>query len=679
MKRFVNVRFPVLLAFALIAGILLGYLFMRNHISLFFFLAVVPLTAVIFIVCIVFSRTKLFIFSTLAILFFALGMLECYLKLDSFDTKELVNGDTYAITATVCDKGEYDSDEYIVVKNVKANGQKIKGKIRVYLSSSYGEYCTVGYKVKFTARIAASDTFPYGKLNYSALNNIKYSCYANDGLTSTYRFSLFGSINTAIRVRLYDNLDYDVASITYAMLTGNTDGIEDGSLNAFRYGGIAHIFAVSGLHIGIIYAILRFICRKTHPNKYLGLAVCILPLILYAGVCGFTISSVRALIMCTVTALSRIIYAKYDSLNSLSLAVGIILILNPINLFNVGFQLSVCAVAAIIALSKNIVRPFKRVPQKLRETVGLSLSAQAGTMPVMLVRFGYLSGAGILLNILLLPLLSIFFVAIFIVTFLSLILPFLAPYILPCAAVPLEGTVSLLVNAGFERALISGFGAGLFVPVYFIGLLSLSDKFNLKLRYRLVSVICAIAFLCTYIPIMSFSPFKGYKVIVSAYYGGGEVLIKSEDTKILIVTEGLNLSRTDAFLNRYYSSNIDALIILGGENCARVCQNADFNCDVYVFENYMDIQPFADRAIKYEKSFSIGGIDFEFVDGYSLIAEYRGTTVGVCDADNIPFDYCDYLLTDSRNECEAKIRVSFNERNLENCVYDCGDYVFKIK
>ena len=679
MKRFVNVRLPVILALALIAGILLGYLFIRNNISLYYLIAVVPLTAVIFIVCLIFFKYKLLIFCTLAILCLTLGMLESYLRLDSYATKELVNGDTYTISATVCDKGKYDSGEYIVVKSVEANGKKINGRIRVYLSSSYGEYCAVGYKVSFTATIYALETFPYGELNYSALSNIKYSSSVSGGLTSTFRFSLFGSINTAIANRLYGNLDYNTASITYAMLTGNTDGIENGSLSAFRYGGIAHIFAVSGLHIGIIYAILRFICRKTHPNKYVGFAVCILPLFLYSGICGFTVSSLRAFIMCTVGAFSRIIFAKYDALNSLSLAIIAILIFNPINLFNVGFQLSVCAVGAIILLSKNIVRPFKKVPQKLKNTVGLSLSAQAGTMPVMLVRFGYLSGAGIILNIFLLPLLSIFFVAVFIATFLSLILPFLAPFILPLASIPLEGTVSLLVNAGFERALISGFGAGLFVPVYFIGLLSLSDKFNLKLRYRLISVICAVAFLCTYIPIMNFSPFNGYKIIVSAYYGGGEVLIKSRDTKILIITENLNLSHTDGFLNRYYSSKIDALIILGGENCASVYQDTDFNCNAYIFENYIGIQPFTNSAIKYEKSFSLGGIDCEFADGYSLLFEYGGVTVGVCATDNIPFDYCDYLLTDSKNGCGTKINVSFNERSSDNCIYDCGDYIFKIK
>lgn len=678
MKRFVNVRFPVLLVFALIAGILLGYLFIRTHISLFYLIAIVPAAAIIFVLLFIYSRQKLLILSVFVIILFTAGVLESYLKLDGFDKKELINGDTYSISAIVDEKGIYDGGEYIIVKQVKANGQKIKGKIRVYLSSSYGEYCSVGYKVDFTAKISAYDTFPYGKLNYNTQKNIKYSCNVYSGLTSKYRFSLFGSVNTAIRNTLYKNLDYDTASVTYAMLTGNTDGIEDGSLSAFRYGGIAHIFAVSGLHIGIIYGLLRLICKKTHLNKYIGLGISIVPLLLYAGVCGFTLSSVRALIMCSVAAVSGIVYAKYDPMNSLSLSIIALLLLNPLNLFNVGFQLSVCAVGSIILLSKNVTLPFKRVPKKVKDAVGVSLSAQAGTMPVMLVRFGYLSGAGILLNILIVPLLSAFFAIIFATTLLSLVLPFIAQYVLPFAVLPLEATVSFLTNAGFEKALIRGFGAGLFVPVYFFGLLALSDKFNLKLKYRLTTIICALAFLCTYIPVKTFSPFNGYKVIVSAYYGGGEVLIKSKDTKILIISENLNTSRTDDFLSSYYSTDIDALIILGGENCVS-SYSTDFNCDAYIYGDYINIQPFRNRTVKYEKSFTLGEINFEFADGYSLTAEYGGIIVGICAGNYIPFDYCDYLLTDSRDECEAKTEVSFNERNSENCIYDDGDFTFKLK
>ena len=144
-------------------------------------------------------------------------------------------------------------------------------------------------------------------------------------------------------------------------------------------------------------------------------------ILFYAGVCGFTLSSLRAAVMCAVSVCAKLACKKYDGLNSLSIAVIIILIITPTSLFSVGFQLSVCAAGGIIALSKNFAKPFKnkKLPKKLVNAVSVSLSAQVATFPVLLVNFGYVSGAGLLLNVLILPLLSVIFIIIFLCTFIS--------------------------------------------------------------------------------------------------------------------------------------------------------------------------------------------------------------------------------------------------------------------
>ena len=110
-----------------------------------------------------------------------------------------------------------------------------------------------------------------------------------------------------------------------------------------------------------------------------------------------------------------------------------------------------------------------------------------------------------------------------------------------------------------------------------------------------------------------------------------------------------------------------------------VYSDTDLKCDAYVFVNYINIQPFKNKRINYERCFTLGGINFEFVDGYSLLAEYNGNTVGICAGHYIPFYYCDYLFSDSHDECDAKIKVSFNERNFDNCIYNDGDLGFRLK
>ena len=97
-----------------------------------------------------------------------------------------------------------------------------------------------------------------------------------------------------------DNLDKDTAAICYAMLIGDTKGVDDATLDSFRFGGVAHIFAVSGLHIGLVYGVIAFAMKKLRANKFLSAAICIAVILLYSAVCGFTLSSVRAVIMCAV-------------------------------------------------------------------------------------------------------------------------------------------------------------------------------------------------------------------------------------------------------------------------------------------------------------------------------------------------------------------------------------------
>ncbi len=498
MKRFLNVRLPVILAIAVTAGIFTVCLFVYFDVSFIWFTAVIPATAVIFIICAVFDKLSLkLLFILFAVIFLTAGAANCYFRLNGYKSSRIPDG-VYTVNATVCEKGENGYGEYVILKNASTDGGRLNGKIIAYLSYKYGDFCDVGYKVSFTAEISKNELFKSGKINYYMQENIKYSCNVYGGMKSEYGFSLFGNIRKAIRNTLYDNLDKDTAAIAFAMLTGNTQGIDGDTITSIRYGGVAHVFAVSGLHIGIVFGIFYFISKKLKFNKYVCAILCLFPILFYAGVCGFTLSSLRAAVMCAVSVCAKLACKKYDGLNSLSIAVIIILIITPTSLFSVGFQLSVCAAGGIIALSKNFAKPFKnkKLPKKLVNAVSVSLSAQVATFPVLLVNFGYVSGAGLLLNVLILPLLSVIFIILFLCTFISTVLSFAAPIILPIAALPLQAVISFLLDAGFENALISGFGTAAFAPIYFLRMTALTDKINVRPLYRICAAVCAASVLC---------------------------------------------------------------------------------------------------------------------------------------------------------------------------------------
>lgn len=681
MRKLVNVRIPLVLAVSLIVGILVGYLFSYFKISLFWIIAVIPVTAVIIILCARFGKNYFKTVIVIAIaLLLVLGTVNSFFRLAAFSNSKIDDGNIYTISARVCEKGFTSTGEYVILKNISADGEKIGGKMIVFLGENYGYFCDVGYKVSFTSEIEVKRAFIYGRLNYYVKDDIRYSCFINGGMTAKYGFSLFGSIRSHIRNTLYDVLDKDTAAIAFAMLTGNTQGIDEGTLTAFRYGGVAHIFAVSGLHIGILYGLLSFIFKKLRINKYAKTALCILPLLFYTAVCGFTLSSVRALIMCCVAAFTKLIHTKYDPLNSLAFSVIIILTIMPISLFSTGFKLSVCATACILLLSKNIARSIKILPKKVSSTIGVALSAQAGTLPVMLADFGYISGAGLLMNIAVIPLLSVAYVVLFASTLICAIIPALA-VILPFTTLPLQLIISLFMNASLENALLSGFGAGAFIPAYYLALIMLSDKINLKLLYRASAIILCVVFMCSYVVLNILAPFTGFKIVVSAYYGGGAVIIKSKDGNVLIVTENMSSSAISTLLDDYYANNLSGVIILGGENCVFAYDEFYLNCpDVYVCNMYFPAQPSSNYVIHYERNFTVSGIDFVFEDGYSVIADCDGMKVAVCAGDVVPFESCDWLISDNlATDCNFTYQVGFNEQSLKNNVYDCGNFVFRVK
>ncbi|MCH5147129.1 MAG: ComEC/Rec2 family competence protein [Clostridiales bacterium] len=682
MRKLANLRTPVIIALSLCGGIALGVtLYFYNLSSAWIALAALPAAIILCLWAIIkrkILKTSLTVLITLFL--FAGGALNSFYALTRYDNTEIETDTFYSVCAEVIEMGLAGDGEYIIINKITVDGKKIDGKAYVYLSKTYGEICNIGYSVKFKGTLEKVEPFQYGELNSYAEENIKYRSSVFSGLQSTYKFNLLGSIKSAIGKTLFDNLNSESAAVAFAMLTGDTHQAESDSIENFRYGGIAHIFAVSGLHIGIVFAIVSFILKRLRINKYASAVISLSVILFYTAVCGFSLSALRATMMCAVSLLAKLIGERYDGLNALAIASIIILSFSPLSLFSVGFQLSVCAVGGIFCFSKFIEKALKKIktPRRISSAAGLSAGAQLGTMPILLSNFGYISGAGLLLNFIILPLLSVFFVIIFLATMLCTVIPIIAPFVIPYAAVPIEFIISVFVGAGFEKSLISGFGAAAFVPLYFICILSLSDKINFKLIERIIAIVCSVIILTSYVMMRTYSPFMDYCVVVSAYSNGGEVLIKSSQGNILIVTEDVNSSRLTGMLNRNYCKSIDTLIMLGecdyyselGVDCKNI-----FACD-----RSIQIQPYGDIKINYVTDFTDCGINCTFYDEDTLVAEVGGVKFGICSSENTQFFSCDILVSDyPNNYVHCGIEVYFNYRHSTLNVFDCGDISFKIK
>ncbi|NLW21949.1 MAG: DNA internalization-related competence protein ComEC/Rec2 [Tissierellia bacterium] len=192
-----------------------------------------------------------------------------------------------------------------------------------------------------------------------------------------------------------------------SILFGNYSYLEEESLEQFRDLGLAHVLAVSGLHIGIISGLLIGIFTFIGINRRANIILTIIILWIYAYIIGWPPSVLRANIMFTILLFSQLLAEPYDSINTLFFALFILAIINPFWIFNVGFQLSFIATFFILYISPKLsLFTYSKDSKIVRSAIGI-LSVQIGLLPVLVYYFNRIPLIAIVANILLLPLFTI--------------------------------------------------------------------------------------------------------------------------------------------------------------------------------------------------------------------------------------------------------------------------------
>lgn len=213
---------------------------------------------------------------------------------------------------------------------------------------------------------------------------------------------------------LFDKwLPEDKASIAKAMVMGDKTDIDNDIRQLYQRSGIAHIIAISGLHIamfgGTIYHLLRKLSGSFSFAAILGITF----IITYGILTGLSGATVRAMIMLILAIIAEVIGRKYDGITAITTALILMLVWNPNSLYQVGFLLSfgaVLGISVILPVIKEVVpeRFFKKaVMGKLINGLLLSISVQLATLPVILYYFYEAPVYGIILNIIVVPLMSI--------------------------------------------------------------------------------------------------------------------------------------------------------------------------------------------------------------------------------------------------------------------------------
>ena len=221
-------------------------------------------------------------------------------------------------------------------------------------------------------------------------------------------------------------LSGDVATVVGAMAVGDRTGMTSELREAYARSGASHILAVSGLHVGIIFLLFNLLLvwlPLLRHGQIVRAVLVVVPIWLYAAMCGFSPSVVRAAVMFSALQAAVASSSRYVSLNVLAATAFAMLIYRPDYLFDISFQLSFLAVLAILVWGVPIMSGLRsgRVwLDAIMATVVVGAVSSVATMPLVAHNFGTVSLVGILLN----PLVILCAYVIVILAVVWIVLPF---------------------------------------------------------------------------------------------------------------------------------------------------------------------------------------------------------------------------------------------------------------
>ena len=198
-------------------------------------------------------------------------------------------------------------------------------------------------------------------------------------------------------------------AVVAAMALGDKTALTQELKDTYSVTGASHVLALSGLHLGIIYMLLSLLIvgRRWRMASQLLIVLCIWAFVLLVGM---SVSVVRSALMLSVYALLSLGHRDRMSVNTLAFTAIVLLMVNPLSLFDVGFQMSFMAVLAILLFAPLGERVFSqeflmshRVVRWLWSLIVVSCAAQVGVAPLIAYYFQRLSVFFLLTNLIVVP------------------------------------------------------------------------------------------------------------------------------------------------------------------------------------------------------------------------------------------------------------------------------------
>lgn len=309
-------------------------------------------------------------------------------------------------------------------------------------------------------------------------------------------------------VGLYRRLSFqgNNLAVLSALTVGDKENLSEDIQETYSVAGASHVLALSGLHIGFLYVLLFFlfslIWRRWIFFKPIGLLFIILLLWAFAFLTGLSSSVVRSVIMFSILAVSCLQPEKPLTLNILAATAFLMLLYNPLWIFDVGFQLSFVAVASILLIQPKLYKLLsvkRRIPRYIWGLLTVSVAAQIGTAPLVIFYFSRFSTHFLLTNLWVIPMVTLILYS---AIFMLILTPF--PFLQLCFASVVNALLSAqnYVLRWIEQlpaSSIDGLWIGFWgVLLFYLFLLLLFRSFAVRTARSVYLSLCCLFLLVTY-------------------------------------------------------------------------------------------------------------------------------------------------------------------------------------
>ena len=425
-------KFPLArITVCFILGLVASFYLQPNPAFAFLFLGIAFL---LFILCYFLTRKavvqRIYFAVATYILFAFVGVVTFTVNNDSLSKQhflhQLDDSNEHVIRITLAEKLKSSAYNTRYIAFVNSYDSKIcTGKVLVNIQKEgLKENLSVGTQLLIDGTILKHqkphnpNQFDYGKYleNKSVYGQI-YTDVSKTKIGNTLEKNIW-YYAAAFRNTIVDNLKKsnfkeDELNVVVALILGQQQDISPEILRDYQYAGAVHILSVSGLHVGFIMIFIGFLVKPL-PNTKLGellrLFIIIGFLWLFALIAGFSPSVTRSVVMFSFVAVGKYMNRKTNIFHTLIASLFFILLIEPSFIFDVGFQLSYCAVFFIVWLQPlflQIWKPKNKFIKYFWDILTVSFAAQIGAFPLSIYYFHQFPGLFFVTNLLVIPLLVV--------------------------------------------------------------------------------------------------------------------------------------------------------------------------------------------------------------------------------------------------------------------------------